>query len=146
MYRAVADDQDVEEGLPEAAPVLHLPAGGVVLPHVQGVVPCFCLLVDVDLVLLVVSVFPPQKLCPCDELPSTLVVHEPAQLGFYHLLDGLGAALGEGLHQQPALLVVCEFVQRTVILRASSSNDTIENNTGIKNGFLVATVSHPDSC
>ena len=142
VYWAVADDEDVEERLAQAAPVLHLPAGGVVLPHVKGVVPGLGLLVDADLVLLVVSVFPPEELCPGDQLPPSLVVHEPTQLGLDHLLHGLGATLGEGLHQQPTLLVVCELVKRTVILGASSGNDTIQNNTGIKNGFLVATVPH----
>ena len=34
----VADDEDVQEGLPEGAAVLHLPAGLVVAPQVQRVV------------------------------------------------------------------------------------------------------------
>ena len=142
VYGAVADYEDVQERLPEAAPVLHLPAGGVVIPHVQGVVPGLGLLVNVDLVLLVVPVFPPEEFCPGDELPPALVVHEPAQLGLDHLLHRLGAALGEGLHQEPALLVVCELVERTVILRSSSGNDAIQNNSGIEDGLLVAAVSH----
>ena len=111
----------------------------------QGVVPGLGLLVDADLVLLVVSVFPPEELCPGDQLPSALVIHEPAQLGLDHLLHSLGATLGEGLHQQPALLVVCQLVKRTVIFCSSPGNDTIQNKTGIENGFLVATVPHHDS-
>ena len=55
---AVADDEDVEERLSYAAPVLHLPAGSVVLPHVQRVVDRLARLVNVDLVLLVVPVLP----------------------------------------------------------------------------------------
>ena len=72
---AVADDEDVQQTLPDAAPVLqvtrvtchesrvtchlHLPARGVILPHVQRVVPSLGALVNVDLVLHVVAVLPP---------------------------------------------------------------------------------------
>jgi hypothetical protein len=38
VYLGVADDEDMEESLPQWSSVLHLPAGLVVLPFGEGVV------------------------------------------------------------------------------------------------------------
>ena len=65
----------------------------------------------------------PEVLGPGDELAPALVVHVGGQLGLDHLLHGLGAALGEGLHQQPALLEVGESVERAVVLAAGSRDN-----------------------
>lgn len=116
MDGAVADDEDVEQRLSNAASVLHLPAGNVVLPHMQRVVTSLAPLVNVDLVLGVVPIFPPEVLRPGDQLAPALVVHEARQLGLDHGLHRLGAALGEGLHQHSSLLEVGQLVQWTVIL------------------------------
>ena len=120
MNGAVTDDEDVQQRLSKTSPVLHLPAGGVVLPHVQRVVPGLGPLVDVDLLLLVVPVLPPEVLRPGDQLPPTLVVHEPTQLGFDHLLNSLGSSFGECFYKKTTLLEVGKSVQRTVILCTGS--------------------------
>ena len=65
----------------------------------------------------------PEVLGPGDKLAPALVVHVGGQLGLDHLLHGLGAALGEGLHQQPALLEVGESVERAVVLAAGTRDN-----------------------
>ena len=65
----------------------------------------------------------PEVLGSGDELAPALVVHVGGQLGLDHLLHRLGAALGECLHQQPALLEVCESVERAVVLAAGSRDN-----------------------
>ena len=130
MDGTVTNDEDVQQRLANAPPVLHLPARRVILPHVQRIVHGLGPLVDVDLLLLVVPVLPPEVLRLGDQLPPTLVVHEPTQLGLDHLLNSLGAALGECFDKKTSLLEVCESVERTIIFCTGSSNnpeDDVEN-------------------
>ena len=141
VYGAVADYEDVQERLPEAAPVLHLPAGRVVLPHVQRVVDGLAGLVNVDLLLLVVPVLPAEELGPRDQLPPALVVHEGTELSLDHFLHlqtificsqptyqklsySLGPSLSEGLNQLATLLEVSQLVERTVIFTRGPSDNS----------------------
>ena len=143
MDGAVADDEDVEERLPNAAPVLHLPAGSVVLPHVERVVDGLAGLVNVDLLLLVVPVLPAEELGPRDQLPPALVVHEGTELSLDHFLHlqttilvicsqstcqklsySLGPSLSEGLNQLATLLEVSQLVERTVIFTRGPSDNS----------------------
>ena len=138
--RTVADDEDMEQRLPDTTTILHLPARDMVLPHMERIVAGLAPLINVDLVLGVVPIFPPEKLCPCDQLPLPLVVHEPRQLGLDHGLHGLGAPLGKGLHQQSSLLEVGQLVQRAIILSAGSGDDSVKDNSRIEDCLLVATI------
>ena len=132
---AVTHDEDVKQRLPQGSSILHLPAGSVILPGEERIILRHPTLVNTDLLFLVVPELPPHVLRPGDQLPLPVPVHQRPEL-LHQVLESLGAALVERIHEFAGLLKVGQLVEVTRILGLVRGDNSIEDGSGVKLNLL----------